>query len=255
MFASLVRLVGDFDLAEEASHEAFAASDLSGGRVTGCRPTRGRGSVSAGRFKAVDAIRRRGQFHKLEPDSPPVLPRSRPVNTDRAGREIEDDPTPTHLRLLSPGDRPGGASPADAARSVRAFHRGDCRRVPGGPGDDGPADRARKRPRFATPASRSRSRTGTNFRIAWGPCWPSSTWFQRGVLCHRRRRGHTGRPVRRGDPPGQAGRRTLADPEAVGLSGVDAFSGSPPARPDHPRWEYPATRRPGPDPVGRWPYR
>ena len=52
--------------------------------------------VSAGRFKAVDAIRRRGQFHKLEPELAARLAEITAVNTDRAGREIEDD----RLRLM-----------------------------------------------------------------------------------------------------------------------------------------------------------
>ena len=95
MFASLVRLVGDFDLAEEASHEAFAAA-LERWPRDGVPANPRAWLVSAGRFKAVDAIRRRGQFHKLEPELAARLAEITAVNTDRAGREIEDD----RLRLM-----------------------------------------------------------------------------------------------------------------------------------------------------------
>ena len=95
MFASLVRLVGDFDLAEEALHEAFVAAIERWPR-DGVPANPRAWLVSAGRFKAVDAIRRRGQFHKLEPELAARLAEITVVNTDRAGREIEDD----QLRLI-----------------------------------------------------------------------------------------------------------------------------------------------------------
>jgi RNA polymerase sigma-70 factor (ECF subfamily) len=61
LFATLVRLLGDFDLAEEALHEAFRAAIEKW-------PTQGIPSnphawlVSAGRFKAIDGIRRNQRF-------------------------------------------------------------------------------------------------------------------------------------------------------------------------------------------------
>ena len=61
IFATLVRLLGDFDLAEEALHEAFRAAIEKW-------PTQGIPSnphawlVSAGRFKAIDGIRRNQRF-------------------------------------------------------------------------------------------------------------------------------------------------------------------------------------------------
>jgi RNA polymerase sigma-70 factor (ECF subfamily) len=61
IFASLVRLVGDFDLAEEALHEAFAAAFEQWPR-DGVSANPRAWLVSAGRFKAIDAIRRRARF-------------------------------------------------------------------------------------------------------------------------------------------------------------------------------------------------
>src|SRR6476659_9526491 len=61
VLATLIRLLGDFDLAEEAMHEAFAAAVLrwpSDGVPSNPRAW----LVSAGRFKAIDGIRRRARF-------------------------------------------------------------------------------------------------------------------------------------------------------------------------------------------------
>src|SRR3954454_15058783 len=61
VLATLIRLLGDFDLAEEAMHEAFAAAVLRW--PTDGVPANPRAwLVSAGRFKAIDGIRRRARF-------------------------------------------------------------------------------------------------------------------------------------------------------------------------------------------------
>ncbi|MBX7104001.1 MAG: RNA polymerase sigma factor [Gemmataceae bacterium] len=61
VFATLVRLVGDFDLAEESLHEAFVAA-LERWPVDGV-PTNPRAwLVAAARFKAIDTIRRQSRF-------------------------------------------------------------------------------------------------------------------------------------------------------------------------------------------------
>src|SRR5213592_198611 len=61
VFATLVRLLGDFDLAEEAMHDAFAAAVEHWPREG--MPANPRAwLVSTGRFKAIDAMRRRARF-------------------------------------------------------------------------------------------------------------------------------------------------------------------------------------------------
>jgi len=61
VFATLVRLLGDFDLAEEALHDAFAAAvERWPGEGVPANPAAW--LVSAGRFKAIDAMRRRARF-------------------------------------------------------------------------------------------------------------------------------------------------------------------------------------------------
>lgn len=61
VFATLIRLLGDFDLAEEALHEAFASA-VKQWPTEGVPANPRAWLVSAGRFKAIDAIRRRARF-------------------------------------------------------------------------------------------------------------------------------------------------------------------------------------------------
>ena len=59
--ATLIRLLGDFDLAEEAMHEAFAAA-LSLWPQSGVPGNPRPWLISTARFKAIDTLRRRARF-------------------------------------------------------------------------------------------------------------------------------------------------------------------------------------------------
>ncbi len=61
VFATLIRILGDFDLAEEALHDAFASA-LAQWPRDGLPDNPRAWLVSAGRFKAIDAMRRRARF-------------------------------------------------------------------------------------------------------------------------------------------------------------------------------------------------
>src|SRR5882672_3471577 len=61
ILATLIRLLGDFDLAEDAVHDAFAAA-LQRWPKEGVPANTRAWLVSTGRFKAIDAIRRRIRF-------------------------------------------------------------------------------------------------------------------------------------------------------------------------------------------------
>src|SRR5574341_1559334 len=61
ILATLIRLLGDFDLAEEALQEAFAAALAQWPRA-GVPANPRAWLVSAGRFKVIDALRRRARF-------------------------------------------------------------------------------------------------------------------------------------------------------------------------------------------------
>ena len=62
VFATLVRLLGDFDLAEDALHDAFTAA-LRQWPSDGLPANPRAWLVSTGRFKAIDGIRRRARFN------------------------------------------------------------------------------------------------------------------------------------------------------------------------------------------------
>ena len=65
VLATLIRLLGDFDAAEEALHDAFRAA-LEQWPRDGVPANPRAWLVSAGRFKAIDSLRRRKRFDPLE---------------------------------------------------------------------------------------------------------------------------------------------------------------------------------------------
>jgi RNA polymerase sigma-70 factor (ECF subfamily) len=95
VFATLVRLVRDFDLAEEALHEAFTAAVERWGRE-GVPDNPRAWLVSTGKFKAIDALRRRGAFAGRQREIAARLAEVAESNAARAGEEIQDD----RLRLV-----------------------------------------------------------------------------------------------------------------------------------------------------------
>jgi len=95
VFATLVRLVRDFDLAEEALHEAFTTA-LERWPREGVPDNPRAWLVSTGRFKAIDALRRRGAFADRQREVAERFAEVTEANTARADREIEDD----RLRLI-----------------------------------------------------------------------------------------------------------------------------------------------------------
>src|SRR5579863_1414995 len=67
VLATLVRLLGDLDLAEESMHEAFAAA-LESWPQTGIPEKPRPWLISTARFKAIDGIRRRARFDGAQKD-------------------------------------------------------------------------------------------------------------------------------------------------------------------------------------------
>jgi RNA polymerase sigma-70 factor (ECF subfamily) len=96
VLATLIRLLGDFEAAEEALHDAFRAA-LEQWPRDGVPANPRAWLVSAGRFKAIDAMRRRSRFDQLDESGPVAVGR----RGKRRGRPAEAD-----LHLLSPGARP-----------------------------------------------------------------------------------------------------------------------------------------------------
>src|SRR5512138_1949886 len=67
VLATLVRLLGDLDLAEESMHEAFAAA-LESWPQTGIPGNPRPWLISTARFKAIDIMRRRARFDEAQRD-------------------------------------------------------------------------------------------------------------------------------------------------------------------------------------------
>jgi RNA polymerase sigma-70 factor, ECF subfamily len=95
VFATLIRLIGDFDLAEEALHEAFTAA-VSQWSCNGIPANPRSWLVSAGRFKAIDTIRRRTRFDSFLPEIAPALDTNDPNLLDE--EDVEDDSPEERLR-------------------------------------------------------------------------------------------------------------------------------------------------------------
>lgn len=95
VFASLVRLLNDFDLADDAMHEAYASA-IEIWPQQGVPENPRVWLVSAGKFKAIDALRRQGRLKELQPEIAARLDVVADDNAARAVAEIEDD----RLRLI-----------------------------------------------------------------------------------------------------------------------------------------------------------
>jgi len=113
VFATLVRLLGDFDLAEEALHDAFHAA-LEQWPLDGVPANPRAWLVSAGRFKAIDGIRRRARLDALE-DFAEQVEAIADETPSGDGDEIEDD----RLRLIFTCCHPALAPEAQVALTLR----------------------------------------------------------------------------------------------------------------------------------------
>ena len=143
VFATLIRLLGDFDLAEEALHDAFRAA-LEQWPREGVPANPRAWLVSAGRFKAIDGIRRRARFDSIEDVAEQVeaVPDETPPPWE--DESIEDDRLRLIFTCCHPALAAGRAGGAHAARGVRPHDRRDRAGVPWRRTHAGPAHRARE---------------------------------------------------------------------------------------------------------------
>ena len=113
VFATLVRLLGDFDLAEEGLHDAFRAA-LEQWPRDGVPANPRAWLVSAGRFKAIDGIRRQARFVAIDD----VAEQVEAIADDAPGwddESIEDD----RLRLVFTCCHPALSPDAQVALTLR----------------------------------------------------------------------------------------------------------------------------------------
>jgi RNA polymerase sigma-70 factor (ECF subfamily) len=114
VFATLIRLLGDFDLAEDALHDAFAAALKQW--TPGSLPANPRAwLVSAGRFKAIDNMRRRARFDASLATLAEQLDANSSDDEDWDHEGVEDD----RLRLIFTCCHPALAPDARIALTLR----------------------------------------------------------------------------------------------------------------------------------------
>ena len=114
VFATLIRLLGDFDRAEDALHDAFTAAVDQWAR-DGVPANPRAWLVSTGRFKAIDAIRRRARFDKSLAALAENLDQSMGDPAAYDDDNVEDD----RLRLIFTCCHPALAPDARIALTLR----------------------------------------------------------------------------------------------------------------------------------------
>ena len=119
ILATLIRLLGDFDLAEEAMHEAFAAA-LSlwpnNGVPNNPRPW----LISTARFKAIDTLRRRARFDASQDELVRYLEKQwSSAQNPNQENEIENDLQDDRLRLIFTCCHPSLPPEAHVALTLR----------------------------------------------------------------------------------------------------------------------------------------
>jgi len=114
VLATLIRLLGDFDTAEEALHDAFAVAVEQWVR-DGVPANPRAWLVSTGRFKAIDGMRRRARFDASLTELAKQLEHSTSDAEEWNDERVEDD----RLRLIFTCCHPALASEAQVAMTLR----------------------------------------------------------------------------------------------------------------------------------------
>lgn len=114
VFATLIRLLGSFDLAEEALHDAFAAATEKWPQE-GVPANPYAWLVSTGRFKAIDTLRRRTRFDASLADLAARLDTAANANEITDDSPVEDD----RLRLIFTCCHPALSPEAQVALTLR----------------------------------------------------------------------------------------------------------------------------------------
>lgn len=112
ILATLIRLLGDFDLAEEALHDAFFIA-VERWQRDGIPDNPRAWLVSAGRFKAIDALRRRARFDRSQADLVMLL------EDQRHGPGEEEDLVDDRLRLIFTCCHPALSADAQVPLTLR----------------------------------------------------------------------------------------------------------------------------------------
>jgi RNA polymerase sigma-70 factor (ECF subfamily) len=112
VLATLIRLLGDFDLAEEALHDAFAAA-VEQWSENGIPANPRSWLISTGRFKAIDRARRAARFDSIDPSIIDAMSEANLPDYDH--ESVEDD----RLRLIFTCCHPALSPDAQIALTLR----------------------------------------------------------------------------------------------------------------------------------------
>ena len=119
ILATLIRLLGDFDLAEEAMHEAFAAA-LSAWPQSGVPDSPRPWLISTARFKAIDTLRRRARFDASQEELARFLEAQLSSAEKSNGEDsLEDSLDDDRLRLIFTCCHPSLPPEAHVALTLR----------------------------------------------------------------------------------------------------------------------------------------
>lgn len=114
ILATLIRLLGDFDLAEEAMHDAFAAA-MEKWPQEGVPANPRSWLISTGRFKAIDSLRRQSRFDGMQSEQVEELVAEGKSPADLADAAVKDD----ELRLIFMCCHPALSPDAQVALTLR----------------------------------------------------------------------------------------------------------------------------------------
>jgi len=117
ILATLIRLLGDFDLAEEAMHEAFAAA-LSLWPRSGVPGNPRPWMISTARFKAIDTLRRRARFDASQDELVRYL-EAQSSSAEKSNKDEEDSVEDDRLRLIFTCCHPALPAEAHVALTLR----------------------------------------------------------------------------------------------------------------------------------------
>ena len=247
--ATLIRVFGDIDVAEDAVQEAFAVA-LRRWPRDGLPPNPGGWITTTARNRAIDRLRRESRGRELLSEVACSRPARRSRHA-RGGGTRAGRPASPHLHLLPPGALRGSAGGAHAPAARRPVDRGGRASLPGHRADDGATSRARQAQDQGRPDPLPRAGGSRAAR-------PPAPRAGRRLPHLQRRADQPGRAgsLRGGDPagadPGDAHARRARGGRPAGAAAPDRV----PSRVANAARRLPrAARRAGPHPVGSRPDR
>ncbi len=129
ILATLIRLLGDFEIAEDALHDAFAIA-IEQWQERGIPENPRSWLISTGRFKAIDNLRRRSRYDFSLGKLANKIDVNIKIFEDQIDKEIEDDELRLNFHMLSSGFISRGTDRTYIKRSLQFNNGRNCKRIP-----------------------------------------------------------------------------------------------------------------------------